>query len=62
MHTLSSKDSSNPFEFIETIQLLNISYLFKGYACLVWLVPCSTQPFLPIHKNESCRILQLSLS
>lgn len=45
MHMLSFKDNSNPFEIIETIQLLNISYVFKGYSSLIWLVPFSTQSF-----------------
>lgn len=45
MHMLSFKDSSNPFEFIETIWLLNISYVFKGDESLIWLVPFSTQSF-----------------
>lgn len=45
MHMLSFKDGSNPFEFIETIQLLNISYVFKGDESLIWLVPFSTQSF-----------------
>lgn len=29
MHMLSFKDGSNPFEFIETIQLLTISYVLR---------------------------------
>lgn len=45
MHMLSFKDGSSPFEFIEILQLLTISYAFKGSVSLTCSVLFSTQPF-----------------
>lgn len=45
MHMLSFKNGSNSFEFIEAIQLLNMSSAFKGNVSLLWLVPFSTSSF-----------------